>query len=90
MKKYMRIHENDNVAVMLYDAKPGDEIQLSDISVILNEVIPYGHKVALKDMKADEIVLKYNQPIGKTVKNIRKGDWVHIHNIKSLRGGTEE
>ncbi|MGM9521584.1 MAG: UxaA family hydrolase [Oscillospiraceae bacterium] len=87
MKKYMRIHKNDNVAVMLYDAKPGDVVELDDVTVTLNEDIPYGHKVALRDFKTGDHVIKYNQPIGYVTADAKKGDWLHIHNIKSLRGG---
>lgn len=87
MKKYMRIHKNDNVAVMLYDAKPGDEVCLDDVTVVLKEEIPYGHKVALKDFEKGDVVLKYNQPIGALTEAAAQGSWIHVHNIKSLRGG---
>lgn len=86
MKRYIRIHENDNVAVMLYDAKPGDMVTLGDFCVVLSEEIPYGHKAALKDLKKGDLVIKYNQPIGSARENIEKGKWVHVHNIRSLRG----
>lgn len=87
MKKYMRIHKNDNVAVMLYDAKPGDEVSLDGGTVVLTEDIPYGHKVALKDFSEGDTVTKYNQPIGCVTKAVKKGSWLHVHNMRSMRGG---
>lgn len=86
MKKYMRIHEKDNVAVMLYDAKPEDIVILGELSVVLSEEIPYGHKVALQDLKKGDLIIKYNQPIGGARENIKRGEWVHVHNMSSLRG----
>lgn len=87
MKRYMRIHKNDNVAVMLYDAKAGDAVALDGRTVVLKEEIPYGHKVSLEDLEAGAKVIKYGQPIGCTTENVAEGEWLHIHNMKSLRGG---
>lgn len=89
MKKYIRIHENDNVAVMLYDAKPGDTVVLGELSVVLSEEIPYGHKAALQDLRKGDVIIKYNQPIGGALEDIEKGKWVHVHNIRSLRGRSD-
>jgi (2R)-sulfolactate sulfo-lyase subunit alpha len=47
--------------------------------------IPLGHKIALKDFKIGEGALKYGQDIGKIVADIRKGEHVHIHNLKTRR-----
>ena len=45
--------------------------------------IPAGHKFALKDIKQGETVIKYGQIIGRATVNIKKGEWVHTHNVKS-------
>lgn len=87
MKKYMRIHEKDNVAVMLYDAEPGDPVYLDGRTIVLKEAIPYGHKVALENLEKGTVVVKYNQPIGYLTEAAAQGSWLHVHNIKSLRGG---
>ena len=47
--------------------------------------IPIGHKVALKDMKVGDTVIKYGVDIGKVVQPIRKGEHAHVHNIKTKR-----
>ena len=61
------INEKDNVGVSLAGDKD----------------IPAGHKYALKDIKAGEYVVKYGEIIGRATKDIKKGEWVHTHNLKS-------
>ncbi len=45
--------------------------------------IPAGHKYALRDIKAGEYVIKYGEIIGKATADIKAGEWVHTHNVKS-------
>jgi len=49
------------------------------------EDIPIGHKIALKDMKLGDTVIKYGEDIGKVVKPIKKGEHLHVHNVKTKR-----
>ena len=42
-----------------------------------------GHKIALCDIKKGENVIKYGYPIGHATEDIKKGDSVHTHNIKT-------
>lgn len=65
--KSVVINERDNVGVALL----GDE------------KIPSGHKFALRDIKAGEFVIKYGEIIGRATSDIKAGEWVHTHNLKS-------
>ena len=47
--------------------------------------IPLGHKVALKDMKVGDTVIKYGVDVGKVVAPIKVGQHAHVHNIKTKR-----
>ena len=47
--------------------------------------VPIGHKIALKDIKKGDTVWKYGQDIGKAVADIKKGEHVHVHNVKTKR-----
>jgi (2R)-sulfolactate sulfo-lyase subunit alpha len=47
--------------------------------------VPIGHKVALVDIKKGDTVWKYGQDIGKAVADIKKGEHVHTHNLKTKR-----
>ena len=42
-----------------------------------------GHKIALRDIKAGEDIIKYGYSIGHAVEDIKEGDHVHTHNIKT-------
>lgn len=42
-----------------------------------------GHKVALKDIAAGEDVIKYGFPIGHATSDIKEGEHVHTHNLKT-------
>ena len=47
--------------------------------------VPIGHKIALDDIKKGDTVVKYGHDIGKAVANIKKGEHVHVHNLKTKR-----
>ena len=54
------------------------------------EVREDGHKYALCDIPKGENVIKYGSPIGHATQNIKKGDHVHTHNVKTnLKGNLE-
>ena len=42
-----------------------------------------GHKYALRDISAGEKVIKYGFPIGHATEDIKKGEHVHTHNMKT-------
>jgi (2R)-sulfolactate sulfo-lyase subunit alpha len=47
--------------------------------------IPIGHKLAIKDIKAGDTIIKYGVDIGKAIKDIRAGEHLHVHNVKTKR-----
>jgi len=47
--------------------------------------IPIGHKLALKDFAEGDTVMKYNTDIGRVVAPIKKGEHLHVHNVKTKR-----
>jgi (2R)-sulfolactate sulfo-lyase subunit alpha len=57
----------------------------SEFRSILNQDVPLGHKVALKDLSVGDTVVKYGEDIGRIVAPVRKGDHVHTHNLKTKR-----
>jgi (2R)-sulfolactate sulfo-lyase subunit alpha len=50
-----------------------------------NHDIPIGHKVALIDLKAGDTVIKYGEDIGRMIADVKRGDHVHVHNLKTKR-----
>ncbi len=86
------VHERkDSVGVAVVDVKAGQALEgrsLDDnksVSAKANMDIPLGHKVALKDLKVGETVIKYGCDIGRVVQPIKAGDHVHVHNVKTKR-----
>jgi SAF domain. len=57
----------------------------STIQIELKSDIPIGHKVALRDLKVGDSVIKYGVDIGRVVAPIRKGEHLHVHNVKTKR-----
>ena len=53
--------------------------KLDNVEVNLSD----GHKYALRDIKQGENIIKYGNPIGHAVADIKKGEHVHSHNVKT-------
>ncbi len=49
-----------------------------------------GHKYAVRDIKNGENVVKYGNPIGHAATDIKKGEHVHTHNMKTNLSGVIE
>ena len=47
--------------------------------------IPLGHKIAMVDLNEGDTIIKYGHDIGKVVKGIKKGEHVHVHNVKTKK-----
>jgi len=84
--------EGDGVGVVVVEGvKAGQELtgwimeDNKDIRVVAKSDIPIGHKLALKDYKPGETVIKYGVDIGKVVSPIAKGEHTHIQNLKTKR-----
>jgi (2R)-sulfolactate sulfo-lyase subunit alpha len=86
------IHDKaDTVGVATVDIAAGQEAEglymdsQETIRVKALKDIPLGHKIALADAEAGDTVLKYGQDIGKVVAGFKKGEHVHIQNLKTKR-----
>lgn len=90
MQNFLRINDNDNVVVALQTIPQGTEVTVraeqGDITVTALQEIPAGHKMALCDIPEGGEVIKYGYRIGNAKEAIRKGDWIHTHNIKTALG----
>lgn len=80
-----KIQPTDNVATLLDDGSPGplDLLGAEVRSLQLMETIALGHKVALVDIPAGQPIVKFGIAIGQATRNIRSGEWVHLHNCSS-------
>lgn len=88
--KLIAISTQDSVAVALEELTAGEVVSTSEQELKLKDNIPFGHKVALKNIKAGENIIKYGMPIGHAVKDINQGEHIHTHNIKTNLDGVVE
>jgi altronate dehydratase small subunit len=91
MKKVFVIDAKDNVGTAVGEPiQAGETIgttgRITEVSVVATSDIPYGHKVALKDIAKGAQVTKYGLSIGSALSDIKTGDLVHLHNVESNRG----
>ncbi|MBT0959549.1 galactarate dehydratase [Denitromonas iodatirespirans] len=76
LPRTIRIHPDDNVAVVVNDGGLPAGTVLPD-GLTLREHVPQGHKIALTDLAASAAVLRYNVAIGYAQQDIAAGSWVH-------------
>ena len=81
--KIMKLHVDDNVAVLTADLGKGTSVNLQGKSFQLGKDLSLGDKIALSDLAKGALIYKYGIAIGSTKKAIAKGEWVHLHNMQS-------
>jgi (2R)-sulfolactate sulfo-lyase subunit alpha len=84
--------EKDNVGVVVIDKIIPKQacscwVMENDKTVEIHSVdeIQLGHKIAMTDLNEGDTILKYGHDIGKVVKSIKKGEHVHVHNVKTKK-----
>jgi (2R)-sulfolactate sulfo-lyase subunit alpha len=90
---HLLVHDHkDNVGVVVVEGLTADTQMLcvvteddSDFRMTACADVPIGHKIALRDLAVGDTVTKYGQDIGKIVAPVKKGEHVHIHNLKTKR-----
>jgi altronate hydrolase len=86
MSKLLQINPVDDVAVAMETLSPGQQVQ----ALLIRDAVPAGHKAALHDIPAGNMVKKYGYSIGVAREPIKAGSWVHTHNLSSnLQGRLE-
>src|ERR1035438_6695808 len=89
MIEFLMHVEKDTVGVAVVDIKAGKQVTgrtlhgdaKPKVKALMD--IPLGHKIAMRDFKPGDTVIKYGEDIGKVVAPIKKGELVHVHNVNS-------
>ena len=81
--RLLQLAPEDNVAVARTTIPAGQSILIAGQPVVCAQVLPPGHKVAIVPIAAGGKVTKYGAPIGSATRDIRPGEYVHTHNVKS-------
>lgn len=80
----LHLSPSDPVAVALRDIEAGEAVTLPDgTELAAPSRIPFGFKVAIRAIAAEEKVHKYRVPIGTATASIAPGEVVHVHNLRS-------
>lgn len=88
----LKVDEKDNVSTIFSnDSTAGSSITVRDKKggsqeITLLSSVPYGHKIAVRDIKKGEHIIKYGESIGAATADIPCGEYVHVHNMEALRG----
>jgi altronate dehydratase small subunit len=88
-KRALSMHPDDNVATAVEEIGPGDLIQVflgKEVSTLTAaEAIPYGFKMALREIPKGGLIVKYGGTIGRAGRAIARGELVHVHNLEGTR-----
>ena len=82
MQTAFQIDLRDNVAKALEALCEGavrllGDAKTQEIQAVTD--VPVGHKIALRDIAAGEMIVKYGVTIGRATADIAAGSWVHLH-----------
>ncbi|MCP5287126.1 MAG: galactarate dehydratase [Burkholderiaceae bacterium] len=86
----VKMHADDNVAIVgNHGGLPAGTVLPG--GVVLQDKVPQAHKVALRDLRVGEPVLRYGIPIGYAGRDIAAGHWVHerlltMPEVRTLEG----
>ena len=83
-KKGIRLNPKDNVGVVIQDVSAGEAVDFDNgLVVTVLDDIALPHKLALRDIKAGDYVIKYGEIMGYATVDIPAGRHVHDHNCDS-------
>lgn len=84
--------EGDGVGTIVVEGvKAGDTLtgwvmeQDKTVTIKTLNDIPIGHKIALRELKNNDTVIKYGVDIGRAIAAIKLGEYLHVHNVKTKR-----
>ena len=80
MNPVIRIHAADDVVIARQQLVGGTRLDSEGVTVA--GLIPPGHKVAVRPIRAGQPVRRYNQIIGTARVDIAPGQHVHTHNLE--------
>lgn len=91
MHKFLIHKRGDHVGVATRDIDAGERVvgvymdDDSTVEVTANRAVPLGHKIAIVELAPKASVMEYGLPIAYAPDGFKIGDYVHTHNIKTLR-----
>jgi len=79
--RVLQIHPNDNVLVALQDLKVGESVTFGGRTYVLVEDVAAKHKFFTDDLPAGSAVMMYGVLVGRTLHDVRAGQWMNTANV---------
>ena len=83
MNKLIQIHPADNVLIVRSSIFSDDNEVINRVKIVFDKPLGLGHKIASINIQKGEQIIKYGVPIGSALQNIKVGEHIHLHNMKS-------
>lgn len=83
MKTHILIHSTDNVVIALQPLTAGTVLDVDGEQITLINDVDKGGKIARSALSAEDAVIKYGSPIGFLKSDVKKGEWIHTHNLRT-------
>ena len=85
---FIKINPADSVVVCLRPFVKGETMMVDEKEITVVQDTPMGHKILIKDTAEGTDIIKYGYPIGHAVKDLKAGEWINEHNLKTNLSGT--
>ncbi len=85
---FIKINVKDTVVVCLRPMRAGETLCVDGLTVTVGQDTPAGHKILLCDTPQGTDIIKYGYPIGHAAEDLKAGQWVNEHNLKTNLSGT--
>jgi len=82
-QRVLILSPGDNVMVAVAEIEAGESLAVEGRRLKTAVRLPMGHKLARRNIRAGEKILKYGTSIGSATRDIAAGEHVHTHNMKS-------
>jgi altronate hydrolase len=81
----LKVNPRDNVVIAIRQISKGEDVVVDGVKLLeADEDIAASHKIALTGIKAGGNVIRYGEPIVQARDDIRRGQWVHVHNTQPI------
>jgi altronate dehydratase small subunit len=82
-RRLLFLNPKDNVCTAVTPIASGTTLHICGNTVVIEQNIPLGFKIAGCNIATNESIIKYGVSIGSATRDIVLGELVHLHNMKS-------
>jgi len=81
--KFVLVNETDNVLICCQTVELDELVMINNQQYKMSSAIGVGHKVANISINTGQKIIRYGVSIGSATADIKIGEHVHLHNMKS-------